>query len=56
VAFQEVLLLGLASSGGVEVVMVAVLEFPHEEVAGIYLSVNSNFRVGHVNITNRVMI
>lgn len=55
-AFEEVFLLGFASSGRVKVVMVAMLKLAHEEVARVDLSVDSNFRVGHLNIIVKMVI
>lgn len=51
VALEEVLLLVFAPGGWVEVVMVAVLELAHEEVAGIDCAVDSDLWIGHDNIT-----
>lgn len=48
VALEEVLLVGRASGGGVELVVVAVLELAHEEVAGVDLAVNSDLWVRHI--------
>jgi hypothetical protein len=52
VALQEIALLGLASGRVVELVMIAVLQLSHEEVAGVDLAVDSDFRVGHQIITD----
>ena len=51
VALEEVLLLVLAPGGWVEVVMVAIFELAHEEVAGVDGAVDSDLWVGHDNIT-----
>jgi len=45
--FQEILSVGLAVSGGVEMIMEAVFEFSEEEVAGVDFAVDSQFGVGH---------
>lgn len=55
-AFEEVFLLGLAASSGVKVVMVAVFQLPHEEIAGIDFAVDSDLWIRHVNITDKVVI
>lgn len=47
-ALEEVLLVGRASGGGVELVVVAVLQLAHEEVTGVDLAVNSDLRVRHI--------
>ena len=51
VALEEVLLLVLAPGGWVEVVMEAIFELAHEEVAGVDGAVDSDLWVGHDNIT-----
>jgi len=50
VAFKEIVLLLGALGGREEILMVAVLYFTNEEIAGVYLSVNSNLRVRHIKI------
>lgn len=47
-ALQEIFLLVLAARGGVETVVEAVFQLPHEEVAGIGFAVDSDLWVGHV--------
>jgi hypothetical protein len=47
VALEEVRAGNSAVGGGVEVIVVAVLQLPHEEVAGVRLAVNADLRVRH---------
>ena len=47
-ALQEILLDGLALGGGVEVVVEAVLDLAHQEIAGVDFPINSKLRIGHL--------
>ena len=46
-ALEEVFPLVLALGSRVEVVVIAVFEFSHQEIARVDLSIDSNLGVGH---------
>ena len=46
-ALEEIVFDGLALGGRVEVVVEAVFDFPHEEVAGVDLAIHSDLWVRH---------